>query len=219
MVDFSKPDEPGDASAHQPQQPPHAQPQAPVAGWYVDPELPGQQRWWDGTQWTENRQPLAAPGAQASAPFGAAPGPGPSPFGGPQPAPGQPVPPGPAYGQMSAAEERNWAIGAHLSALVAAWAALGVLGPLVVYLVKKDESPWVRAHAAAALNFQLSWLIWGISLSIATFLLLLVFIGFFLIPVLVGGAIWWLVLVILATIGASRNEQPYKYPLTIDFVR
>lgn len=231
MVDFTKPDEPSDDG--QPQQQPQteqtqAQPQAgaqtPVAGWYEDPEYPNTQRWWDGNQWTDARQPLAPqtppPGAGADR-FGTPPpGAGWAPGAGPQPAGfGQPVPPAPAYGQMSPAEERNWAIAAHVSSLAAAWVGLGVFGPLIVYLIKKDESPWVRAHAAASLNFQLSWLIWAIGLSITTVLLMIVIIGFLLIPVLIAGAIAWLVFVILATIGASKNEQPYKYPLTIDFVK
>lgn len=213
MVDFTKPDEPSDESENQQPQGGAQQPQTPIAGWYEDPEYPNTQRWWDGNQWTDQRQPLAQqtpPGGQQQW------GPG---AGSQQPGFGQPIPPSPAYGQMSPNEERNWAMGAHLSALVAAWAALGVLGPLIVYLLKKDESPWVRAHAAAALNFQISWLIWGISLSIVTFVLMLVIVGFLLIPVLIAGAIAWVVFVIQATMGASKNEQPFKYPLTIDFVK
>lgn len=218
MVDFTKPDEPSDEREPQPQA---QQSQAPVAGWYEDPELPNTQRWWDGTQWTDARQPLASTQPPPSGgPFGTPPSGGPwAPGAGPHAGFGQPVPPAPAYGQMSPAEERNWAIAAHISALAAAWVGLGVFGPLLVYLLKKDESPWVRAHAAASLNFQLSWLIWGIGLGIATVLLMIIIIGFLLIPVLIAGAIAWLVFVILATIGASKNEQPYKYPLTIEFVK
>lgn len=236
MVDFTKPDEPSDEG--QPQQPQTeqpqteqtqaqpqagAEPQTPIAGWYEDPEFPNSQRWWDGSQWTEARQPLAPqtppPGA-GGAPFGTPPPGGQWGPGAGQPAGfGPPVPPAPAYGAMSPNEERNWAIAAHISALAAAWVGLGVFGPLLVYLLKKDESPWVRAHAAASLNFQLSWLIWGVGLGITTVLLMIVIVGFLLIPVLIAGAIAWLVFVILATIGASKNEQPYKYPLTIEFVK
>lgn len=119
---------------------------------------------------------------------------------------------------MSQADEQTWAALAHVSALLAGIAGLAFLGPLVVYLIKKDESPFVRAHAVAALNFQLSWLIWGVALGIATFVLLLVFIGILLVPVLIVGAIAWVVLVVLATIRASKHEPAKKYPLTIDFV-
>lgn len=221
MVDFTKPDEPSDEGQNQPQGDAPQQPQTPIAGWYEDPEYPNTQRWWDGTQWTQQRQPLASTQPlPASDAFGSPP-PGQQQWQAPPPQPGfgQPVPPAPAYGQMSPSEERNWAIAAHISSLAAAWVGLGVFGPLIVYLIKKDESPWVRAHAAASLNFQLSWLLWGIGLAIVTFILLIFVIGIVLIPFFFVGAIAWLVFVIQATIGASNNQQPFKYPLTIDFVK
>jgi uncharacterized protein len=62
------------------------------------------------------------------------------------------------------AQERNWAIAAHLSALVAmAGLPFGhVLGPLVVYLVKGHESEYVGEHARASLNYQITISILGI---------------------------------------------------------
>lgn len=57
-----------------------------------------------------------------------------------------------------AAQDRNWAIAAHLSALVAiAGMPFGhILGPLVVYLIKGHESEFVAAHARASLNYQIT---------------------------------------------------------------
>lgn len=163
--------------------------QPPPPGWYPDPEAQGAERWWDGVQWTANRRPA---GGVAVAP----------------------QPPQP----MSQSDEKTWACIAHISALAASLIGFPFLGPLVVYLIKRDESPFVRAHAASALNFQLSWLIWFIALGIATFILLIVLIGLILVPVLIVAAIAWLVLVIMAGVKAANGEPPMKLPLTITFV-
>lgn len=162
--------------------------QPPPPGWYPDPEAQGAERWWDGVQWTANQRPA---GGVAVAP----------------------QPP-----QANRSDETTWACIAHLSALGAAFIGFPFLGPLIVYLIKRDESPFVRAHAASALNFQLSWLIWFIVLGIATFVLLIVLIGLILIPVLIVAAIAWLVLVIMAGIKAANGEPATKLPLTITFV-
>jgi uncharacterized Tic20 family protein len=164
-------------------------PQQPPPGWYADPETPGAERWWDGGQWTANQRPVGAVAMQPSPPR-----------------------------QMSPSDEKTWAVIAHISALAALFIGLPFLGPLVVYLIKRDESPFVRAHAAASLNFQLSWLIWFAVLGIATVVLIIVIVGFLLIPVILVGAVAWLVLVILAAVKAGNGEPPMKYPLTIDFV-
>jgi uncharacterized protein len=144
------------------------------------------------------------PGAQppGQAPYGAQP-PGQAPYGGP-PAPGgpQPLPP---------EQERTWAMLAHLSAFVAAYVALGFLGPLVVMLVLGPRSAFVREHAAEALNFNLTWLIYIFVSVILAFVL----IG---IPILILLAIAYLVLVIVAAVRANNGEQ-YRYPITIRFVR
>ncbi|MDQ4129757.1 MAG: DUF4870 domain-containing protein, partial [Actinomycetota bacterium] len=50
-------------------------------------------------------------------------------------------------------EVRNWALAAHLSAFAGAWVALAFLGPFWVWLVKRDDHPFIAAHAREALNF------------------------------------------------------------------
>lgn len=110
------------------------------------------------------------------------------------------MPPGPAYG-----EETIWAVLAHLSIF-----AFALIGPLVIYLVKRDESPFTRQHAAEALNFHITLAIAGV----ISVILLFVLIGFFFLLVL---AVAGPVLGILAAIAASKR-QPYRYPLTIRFV-
>ena len=114
-------------------------------------------------------------------------------------------------------EARNWAMAAHLSALVSMLVGFAFIGPLVVYLVKRDDDPFIREHAAEALNFQLSWLIWGVAGAILLAILILLGVGIILIPFAIAAAIAWLVLVIVAGVRAGKGES-YRYPLTIRFI-
>ena len=122
----------------------------------------------------------------------------------------------PASPHVSRDDSRNFALAAHLSALLALFIGLPFLGPLVVYFMKKDD-PFVRAHAAEALNFNLSVMLYAVVLGIATFVLIFVVVGLALIPVLILGFLAWLVLVCLAAAKAGQGEE-YRYPLTIRLV-
>lgn len=104
-------------------------------------------------------------------------------------------------------DERNWSVIAHLSALSALFIPFGhVLGPMVVWLIKRREMPMVDRHGKEALNFQ-------ITMTIASFLCgFLAFIGIGLVllfVLLVVDA----VLVIMAAVKTSRGED-FRYPLT-----
>jgi uncharacterized Tic20 family protein len=153
------------------------------------------QRWWDGSRWTEHVQGIA----QRQQPQDSAPVITADPSG------------------TTNKEARNWAVGAHLSALVAVWLGFGFLGPLIVYLIKKDDHPYIRQQAAEALNFNLSVFIYAIVGGVIFVILLVLLVGILLIPFVIAAAIGWLVLVILAATKASKGE-PYRYPLTIRFV-
>ena len=116
-------------------------------------------------------------------------------------------------------DSRYWAIGAHLSALVGGF--LGglpaFLGPLVVWLVRKDGDAYAAAHGRAALNFILSVLVYAAGLvliSLLTFGLGLVLT----VPAGIALGIGWLVLTIIGAVRAS-NDEIFRYPLTIQFVR
>jgi uncharacterized Tic20 family protein len=111
---------------------------------------------------------------------------------------------------MSAADERMWGMFAQLAPFVGALVGLPFLGPLVVFLIYKDRSPFVRRHAVESLNFQLTLLI-GYFFSAV---LILVVVGIF---TAIAIAIASIVLQILAAVAASRGEE-YRYPLTIRFV-
>lgn len=107
-------------------------------------------------------------------------------------------------------EERTWALVAHVGSLVAAWLAMGFLCPLLVLLLKGNDSPFIRRHAVESLNFQISLLIY---LVVSAVLVLLV-VGIFM---LIALGIFALVVIILATLAAS-NGRDYRYPLTIRLI-
>ncbi|MDB6147460.1 MAG: hypothetical protein JWO45_1124 [Spartobacteria bacterium] len=108
---------------------------------------------------------------------------------------------------------RTWCILAHATALlgfIVPW-AFHILGPLVVWLSKRDESPEVDAHAKESLNFQISMLIYNVIAGV----LCLVLIGFVLLFIL---HIVNVILVIVASIQASEGKL-YRYPLTIRLIK
>lgn len=127
-----------------------------------------------------------------------------------------------ASGRELGSAERNWAVMAHLSALAALLLGLPLtfLGPLVLWLVVQDRDEFTRDQAAEALNFNLSWLIYGVVLVAGGLVLALITFGLALIPVVLAGvalAVAWLVLVVMAAVRASAGEA-YRYPLTIRFL-
>jgi uncharacterized Tic20 family protein len=118
---------------------------------------------------------------------------------------------------LSASEERTWGMLAHVGVFVAAWFAMGFLCPLVIWLVYRNRSEFVRRHALESLNFQLSLLIYT---AVAVVLILITFgLGvLIIIPLVVIGAVAALVVIVLATIAASSGNE-YRYPLSIRLVR
>jgi uncharacterized protein len=108
--------------------------------------------------------------------------------------------------------ERNWAMFCHLSAFAGFFFPFGgIVGPLVCWLSKRDESVWVYINGRDSLNFQLSILLY-MTLTIP---LCFILIGFPIIGVLVTLKI---VCVIIASIKASRGEA-FRYPLAIPFIQ
>lgn len=109
-------------------------------------------------------------------------------------------------------EARQWAMFAHLSALIGFLIPLGsVLGPLIIWQIKKNEFSFVDDQGKESLNFQITVLI----AVIACLLLSVVLIGFLLLPV-VGIAA--LVLTIMGGIKANNGEH-YRYPLTLRLIK
>lgn len=162
--------------------------------------------------------PLTPPGQP---PYGGSPPPG-QPYGGPPPGPpfGGPPPP---YGPgpypppngpqgITAADDATWALAAYVGQLI-----IGLVAPLIVFLVRKDQSPFIRFHGAQALNAALSYLavfigslalvILGIAAK-APVLLIVVF------PAMIIFAIVHFVYLIIGAVKAGRREM-YRLPAWI----
>jgi uncharacterized Tic20 family protein len=113
-------------------------------------------------------------------------------------------------------ESRQWIVILHLSAL-AGFLLVGfgqILGPLIVWLIKKNEVPGLDAAGKDVLNFQLSWTIWWVLSWVVFFVA-----GCLIIPLAVPAIllIAWVVVGVNGAIKAS-NGVAYKFPLTLRFL-
>jgi uncharacterized protein len=108
-------------------------------------------------------------------------------------------------------EEQTFSMLCHLSAL--AWfIPFGhILGPLIIWLIKKDQFPEVDRQGKESLNFQLSMTIY----VIISIVLIIFVIGIF---ALIALGVLNVILVIVAAV-KSNNGERFKYPLTIDFIK
>ena len=106
-------------------------------------------------------------------------------------------------------DARNWATLSHLSAFVAFFGIPSLVGPLVMWLIRRDD-PYAEFHAKEALNFNISFLLYGIASAI----LILALVGLLLLPIVL---VTWFVLVIRGAVKASAGEY-YRYPMTLRFV-
>ena len=114
-------------------------------------------------------------------------------------------------------DERTWAMLGHLSAFSAFITGIGcVLGPLIVWLVKRDTMPFAGEQAKEALNFNITVIIAAVGLWVLTILTL--GIGLLLtVPLGLVLFVGWIVLTIIAAVKANAGEH-YRYPLTIRLV-
>ena len=104
-------------------------------------------------------------------------------------------------------DSRAWAAAAQLLPLFGAY----VLGALIIWLIKRDEDPFVEESAREALNFQLSMLIYGLASAV----LIIILIG---VVMLFAIGIFSFVMAIYAGIKAANGEL-YRYPLTMRMVK
>ncbi len=119
--------------------------------------------------------------------------------------------PSPATAATISKEERNWAMLAHLSGLLA-FATLigGVLGPLVMWMIRKDDMNFAADQAKEALNFQITVFVAGLIAGV----MCLILIGFALLGILV---IVDLILMIIAAVKASEGVN-YRYPFNLRLI-
>jgi uncharacterized protein len=121
------------------------------------------------------------------------------------------TPPPPPITSTSS-DTRTWCVLCHAAALagfIVPW-VFHILGPLIVWLAKRADSPEIDAHGKESINFQLSMLIYNVVAGI----LCIILIG---IPILILLHLLNIVFVIVASIQASEDKL-YRYPMTIRFL-
>ncbi len=116
-------------------------------------------------------------------------------------------------------QDNLWPMLCHLSALAGLVIPFGnIIGPLVVWLMKKDEMPIVNEYGKESLNFQISMTIYMVAAGIVATLLTVIAIGFLLFPLIGLVGLADLVLVIIASMQANKGIA-YHYPFTISFIK
>ena len=121
-------------------------------------------------------------------------------------------------GTMSVQDERTWSMLAHLSILLNLITGIGgPIGALVIWLVYKDRSPRVGFHALQSLWYQVAWIVILTVGWILTSILMLVIVGFLLIPVM---ALASLIPFVHQCYAAYKVNQgfDYRYPFIADMV-
>jgi uncharacterized Tic20 family protein len=106
--------------------------------------------------------------------------------------------------------ERNWSMLCHLSAFAGFFFPFGgIIGPLICWLTRKDESEWINENGKASLNFQLSVLLYMVLVLPLCFII----VG---IPLLMALILLKMICIIIASVKASKGEE-FRYPLSIPF--
>ena len=109
-------------------------------------------------------------------------------------------------------DEKTWAMLCHFSIFAGFIFPLGgnFLAPLIIWLIKKEEHPFVDDQGKEVLNFQISMVIYLIISVILCFIL----IG---IPIVIGLIIFDFIITIIASVNANDGKY-YRYPITIHFI-
>ena len=112
----------------------------------------------------------------------------------------------PAPAGFVSEEEKSLAMLCHLLGIFT-----GFLGPLILWLVKKDSSAFIGHHGREALNFQITVFLVMLCLGSVTFVLLFFLIGIFIAPLLFVVPVLALVAEIIAAVAAQKGEW-FRYP-------
>lgn len=118
-------------------------------------------------------------------------------------------------------DQQTWRVLAHASAFVQLVGIPSVVGPLIVWLIRRED-PVVEPHAREALNFQLSLLIYFVGGVVLAFIAALTIVGLVLTVIIVIAlfVLFFLELLfaLLGTIAASRGEI-YRYPMNLNLLK
>lgn len=118
----------------------------------------------------------------------------------------------PAASGIATQDERTWAMLAHLSAFAFFICPFGnVVGPLIVWLVKRDQLPLVADQGKEALNFNLSIALAAIVCGVLVFVLIGILLG-------VALFVFWLAMTIVAAIKAGEGVR-YRYPVNLRLIK
>lgn len=109
-------------------------------------------------------------------------------------------------------KEKNWGVLAHASAFLMFLipGAGGIIGCLIIWLLKRDESAYVDDQAKEALNFNITVFVYEIIAGIMVFIA----IG---VPLLIAISVFWFTFTVIGMVKASKGLK-YRYPLTIHFI-
>ncbi|HVR73197.1 MAG TPA: DUF4870 domain-containing protein [Planctomycetota bacterium] len=142
----------------------------------------------------------------------------------PEPASVTPSPPAPPP-PLRPEDERLLATLIHLCGLLWVLGIPGIVGVLLIWLLKRDQSAFVDHHGKEATNFQISLLVYGVAIAgvaVIGFVLTIVLVGFLLfIPAILASVALVILQVVTAILGAIEANRGgyYRYPLTIRFIR
>jgi uncharacterized protein len=122
---------------------------------------------------------------------------------------------------QATSDQQTWRVLAHASAFIQLVGIPSIVGPLIVWLIRRDD-PVVEPHARAALNFQLSVLIYFVVGGVAAFALFVTIVGIvasvLIVLLLIVLGLLELVFALLATIDASKGVL-YQYPLNLNLIK
>ncbi len=109
-------------------------------------------------------------------------------------------------------DERTWAMLCHFSAFTGLIFPFGnFLAPLIIWLIKKEELPFVEDQGKEVLNFQISMTIY----LLISLILCFIFIG---IPIVIGLIIFCFIITIIAAISANDGKA-YRYPINLRLIK
>ncbi|MGH8872840.1 MAG: DUF4870 domain-containing protein [Acidimicrobiia bacterium] len=123
--------------------------------------------------------------------------------------------------QPGGGDQQMWQVLSHASAFIQVIGLPSLIGPLIIWLIKRDDQA-VEPHARAALNFQLSLLIYFVVGGLLAFLFAITVIGLVvaipLVLILLVLVVLELIFALLASLAASRGEL-YIYPMSLELIK